>query len=105
MKIAITSTSNDESKEMDSRFGRCKYFVIYNTENETYTFIENKSLNLEQGAGIASAQKVIDMNVDVLLTGKLGPKAKKVIDASNILTYFYEKGTVKEVLRQYLREH
>ena len=33
MKIAITSTGNSLESNIDQRFGRCAYFVIYNTEN------------------------------------------------------------------------
>jgi len=34
MKIAITSTGNSLESNIDQRFGRCAYFVIYNTENK-----------------------------------------------------------------------
>jgi predicted Fe-Mo cluster-binding NifX family protein len=31
MKVAITSTGNSPESTLDSRFGRCSYFVIYDT--------------------------------------------------------------------------
>ena len=34
MKIAITSTGNSLESHLDQRFGRCDFFVIYDTETK-----------------------------------------------------------------------
>lgn len=103
MKIAVTSTDKDLNAFIDTRFGRCNYFAIYDTESEGYDFIENNAAKSEQGAGISAAQNMIDMKVDVLLTGRLGPKAKQVIEGSNIQTQFYQSGTISDVIYDYTK--
>ncbi|HBT03829.1 MAG TPA: dinitrogenase iron-molybdenum cofactor biosynthesis protein, partial [Thermodesulfobacterium commune] len=41
MKICIVSQGKDLEAEIDSRFGRCRYFVFYDTETGEYEVIEN----------------------------------------------------------------
>lgn len=103
MKIAITSSGDNFESAMDLRFGRCKYFAMYDTETKKYEFIDNIAAQSEQGAGIAAAQNVIKMNTDVLLTGRLGPKALQVIENTGITTKFYDSGSVAEVVYQYMK--
>lgn len=41
MRIAVSSTGPDPGDLMDPRFGRCRFFVFYNTETGAYTSKEN----------------------------------------------------------------
>ena len=34
MKIAITSTGDSQDSKLDERFGRCSFFVVYDTESK-----------------------------------------------------------------------
>lgn len=98
MKICVSSTSNNESCQADLRFGRCNCFAIYDTENETFKFIENSGITSPQGAGISASQQVIDEKVDAVITGHVGPNAKKLLDAANIKIYEIKNETVKEAI-------
>ena len=42
MKIAVSSMGKDLNSMLDVRFGRCNYFVIYDTEEGLVKTIENK---------------------------------------------------------------
>ncbi|CDG36650.1 hypothetical protein CTHBC1_2047 [Acetivibrio thermocellus BC1] len=55
MKIAVSSMSKDLNSMLDVRFGRCNYFVIYDTEEGLVKTIENKGQMSGGGAGIAAA--------------------------------------------------
>lgn len=101
MKICMTSTGKEKSSLTDLRFGRCKYFAIYNDETEAVEYIDNSSVSANQGAGITAAQKIIDMGVDVVITGKIGPNAMKIISASNINIYAFQQGTVEEAIKSF----
>ncbi len=85
--IAISSTGNTDSALSDPRFGRCEYFAIYNPKNSTYTFIENKAQSASGGAGIAASQQLIDIGVETVLTGNLGPNAYNVLKSAGIRAY------------------
>jgi predicted Fe-Mo cluster-binding NifX family protein len=61
---------------MDERFGRARYILIVNTDTEEVQVIDNNdNLNAVQGAGIQSAQKMADHDVEWVITGHVGPKA------------------------------
>ena len=87
MKIAISSSGIEMISLLDTRFGRCNYFIIYDTDSKVTKYIENKGQISSGGAGIAAAQQVIDEQVDTVITGNLGPNAFKLFNSSDIKVY------------------
>jgi predicted Fe-Mo cluster-binding NifX family protein len=85
MKICIVSQGKDLEAEIDSRFGRCRHFIFYDTETGEKEVVENTWREAVQGAGVQAAQFVASKGVQVLVTGgKLGPKAERIISLANI---------------------
>jgi len=84
MKIAITSTGNELSSLMDKRFGRCSFFVIYDTESGSLEFIPNPNKEAEEGAGPASVQLVAAKGVKKIVSGEFGMKIKSLLDSLQI---------------------
>ncbi|MFL0198885.1 NifB/NifX family molybdenum-iron cluster-binding protein [Clostridium sp. WILCCON 0269] len=101
MKIAISAHGAETDSLADVRFGRCKYFQIYNAENEEIKILENKGQFSGGGAGIAAAQQLLDEKVDVVITGSLGPNAFKIINRSGIEAYKCESVTINSVLEKF----
>ena len=87
MKIGISSMGKDINSMLDVRFGRCNYFVIYDTEGGLVKAIENQGQMSGGGAGIAAAQHIIDDDVDVVITGNMGPNALNLFKNSDIKVY------------------
>ncbi|MDZ7635394.1 MAG: NifB/NifX family molybdenum-iron cluster-binding protein [Bacteroidales bacterium] len=54
MKVAITSTGQSLESKLDQRFGRCAFFVIYDTETGGVEILPNPNKEAEEGAGRAS---------------------------------------------------
>jgi len=84
MKIAITSTGNTLESTLDQRFGRCAYFVVYDTESKAMEFIPNPNKDAEEGAGPASVQLVASRNVNKIISGDFGMKIKPILDSLKI---------------------
>jgi predicted Fe-Mo cluster-binding NifX family protein len=84
MKVAITSSGNTLDSLLDERFGRCPYFVIYDTESKAMEFIPNPNINAENGAGPASVQLVASRNVSKIVSGEFGMKIKSLVDSLKI---------------------
>lgn len=85
MKVAITACAESPDGAVDERFGRARYIIIFDTENEKTQVIDNlDNFNAAQGAGINTAQKMADLSVDLILSGHVGPKAFKVLQAAGI---------------------
>ncbi len=103
MKIAITSQGQDENSLVDERFGRCSFFYIINLNDKKTEVLANAdNAALGQGAGIQTAQNLVDRDIKGVITGFCGPKAFKVLDASSISVYSVEKMTVKEAIELYV---
>lgn len=102
MVIAVTAFEESISSEIDSRFGRAKKFMVYDLEKESYSFIDNdQNLNSPQGAGIQSAQKVVEAGAQVLITGHCGPKAFHLLETAGVPVFLSEKITLKEAVEKY----
>ncbi|HNS17864.1 MAG TPA: NifB/NifX family molybdenum-iron cluster-binding protein [Bacteroidales bacterium] len=84
MKVAITSQGNSLDSFIDQRFGRCAYFVVYDTETKAMEFIPNPNLEVENGAGPASVQLIASRNVSKVISGEFGMKIKPLLDSLKI---------------------
>lgn len=102
MKIAVTAVGREISSDLDLRFGRAKYFVVYNTDDKTFSAHDNnQNLNAAQGAGIQAAESVLRLGVDVIISGNVGPKAFRVLNAGEVKIYLCEKTTVEDAVHRF----
>jgi predicted Fe-Mo cluster-binding NifX family protein len=102
VKIAFTTSGNDLSAPLDSRFGRAPKFLIYDLDNETFEVIDNQqNLNAAQGAGIKSAETVARLGAKCLVTGHCGPKAFRVLSVARIKIFNTDSSTIAEALKQF----
>jgi len=102
MKVAISSSGNNQSAQVDPRFGRCQYFIIIDTENGETKSVANAAQSAGGGAGIQAAQTIADHDVETLLTGNVGPSAHRALEAANITVVTGISGRVSDVLKEYL---
>ncbi len=84
MKIAITSEGNTLEAQIDSRFGRCSYFAIYDTETKQTVFLENPGKDASGGAGPAAVQFVAKQGVSRVVAGEFGGKTLPLFQSLNI---------------------
>jgi predicted Fe-Mo cluster-binding NifX family protein len=106
MKIAVTSTDNHLKASVDLRFGRCPFYVIFETEDnkiKNHEFVENTAIEQMRGAGITAAQLVANKGVNVVITGNIGPRAFDALTSSGIKIVSGVSGNIKEVTEKYLR--
>lgn len=101
MKIAVTSSGPELKSDIDPRFGRCQYFIIYDTENDEYEAIENSNIRGMGGVGIQSAQMMADKGVQVVISGNCGPNAFQTLKAADIQLITGLSGTVESVIQEY----
>jgi predicted Fe-Mo cluster-binding NifX family protein len=102
MKAAITSLGTELDSRIDERFGRARYFVIVDTDsNEILDIIDNvDNQHATHGAGVQSAQSVLDAGVDWLLTGNVGPKAFSILTQGGIKVGTGATGTIRDAVEQ-----
>lgn len=100
MRIAITSTGNSHDSKIDRRFGRCSYFVIFDTESESTEFIPNPNKENNEGAGPASVQLIAQKGVKKVVSGEFGAKVKAIFDQLQVQLIALDENekTVSEIL-------
>ena len=104
MKILITATDKSLDAEVDPRFGRAKFFALYETDNDQVDFINNEqNLNAPSGAGIQAGSNVIKTGATVVITGNCGPKAFRTLSEAGIKLVTNATGTVREVAEKFKR--
>ncbi len=101
MKIVVSATGDKKESMLDRRFGRCVYFHIYDSEKDEYTVINNDGASEGGGAGIAAAGRIIDENVDIVITGKLGPNAYELLKKEGVKAYSCETVPVCKAIEFY----
>jgi len=101
MKIAITSMGAKLEDKVDPRFGRCHYFILFDTETNKFEAIENTGAQGMGGVGIQSGQIMADKGVETVLTGNCGPNAFQTLQAAGIKVITGASGTVQEAIDKY----
>ncbi len=100
MNIAITCKGEGMNNEIDLHFGRAKKFLLIDTESGDCTPHDNRqNLNAAQGAGIQSAEMVLRLGAEAVITGNVGPKAFRVLSEAGVPVYLVSvSGTVQQAL-------
>jgi predicted DNA-binding protein (UPF0251 family)/predicted Fe-Mo cluster-binding NifX family protein len=102
MKIAVTSFDGTLEGKVDERFGRSRKLLLYEPETGSHTVIDNAAnMNSPQGAGIQSAQNVVNAGAKAVISGHLGPNAFRVLQAAGIEVYTATGVTAAEALRAF----
>jgi predicted Fe-Mo cluster-binding NifX family protein len=102
MKIAITSVDGTMEGMVDERFGRARTFVIYDIDTGNSEAAGNaQQMNLSQGAGIQTAQNVVNLGAKVVISGHVGPKAFGVLQAGGVEVFTASTMTAADALNRY----
>ncbi len=108
MRIAIPTVGKRKlSNKVADTFSRAPSFTIVTLEDneiKNVEVIDNPSSSLEKGAGPIAARTIKDQNIDVLLSGELGPGARNFLEAFEIKIYPVKTGNkVKEIMDDWLQ--
>ncbi|MCK5741431.1 MAG: dinitrogenase iron-molybdenum cofactor biosynthesis protein [Chlorobi bacterium] len=104
MRIAFTTKTTDENSEIDARFGRANFFMIYDDDADKYEVIENKeAVEMGHGAGPKAAQTLFVNNPDVVITGNgPGGNAASIFTRKGIKVYIgAAEMTIKQAYEAY----
>lgn len=101
MKIAVTSNSTSLDDVIEPRFGRCRYYLIVETDTLAFEAVENPNISSGGGAGIQSAKLMADKGVTHVLTGNCGPNAYQTLNAAGINIMVGCSGIIREVIQQF----
>jgi len=102
MKLCITSQGRELSSQVDQRFGRARYFIIYDQESGETEVIDNQqNVNAAGGAGVQSGTTVAQTGCEWVISGHVGPKALSVLQAAGVKLAVGATGTVEEAIQAF----
>lgn len=101
VKMAMTCNGEGEDQPIEERFGRCSVFALYDSASGALSYVDNKAKDASSGAGVKAAQQLIDLGVELLITGRVGPGAQEVLDEGGIRIKEWTAGTVGDAVRRF----
>lgn len=85
LRIAIPV--DETRKHVSISFGRAPFMIFYNTQDGSFEVRENPAAQVANGAGVKAAEFVAGMNVNALITPRLGENAAEVLEAAAVGIY------------------
>lgn len=101
MRVAVTAKGRDADAQVDPRFGRAQYILVFAADGTLEEVIDNaENRSAMGGAGIQAGKLLADRKVDVLLTGHVGPNAFRALNAAGIKVGVDVADTVRNALER-----
>jgi len=99
--IAISvSRTNGLDSPLDPRFGRAGGYIVVEQDTRTVVAeLENRFAGFAHGAGTGAAGLMDQQNVDIIISGRFGPKAEQALAFFGVEMWTAPEGiTVGEAL-------
>jgi len=101
MIIALAINENNFDSELSEVFGRSKYLLFINSEDESKKIICNPFASSFGGAGIQTSQILIENNCDVLITKSIGEHAYSFLKSVDIKVFISKEDSVLKTIELY----
>ncbi len=102
MKILFSSTGKTLEDQVDERFGRAAGFVLYDDNNNQLSWYSNQeNVDVGHGAGVNASQLAINTKANVLITGKIGPKAQDILKKAKIKVYLAGNISLNQAYKEF----
>jgi predicted Fe-Mo cluster-binding NifX family protein len=106
VKIAISARGPNSYSDVDERFGRAYWFLIYDEDDDSWMPVDNSvNRGKAKGAGSSTAEMMKELGVQQVLTGETGPKAYRVLSQAGINVCHGMCGMVRDALKSWKFEH
>ncbi|MGB4655860.1 MAG: NifB/NifX family molybdenum-iron cluster-binding protein [Bacteroidales bacterium] len=100
MKIAIVSEKEGLDARIDSRFGRCAYFAIYDSDSKTTEFFPNPAKDSPEGAGPEAVKFIASKGAKKVVAPEFGKKAEDMLNKLQIEMVNAKDKTVSEIINE-----
>jgi len=98
MRVALPIESKSLQAPVCLSFGRTPFFVLIDIANGTYEFLDNAAAASQGGAGIKTAQALVDSGTEALITYRCGENAAEILNAAGVKIYRAQEGSMYDNL-------
>mgnify|MGYP005834242587 CR=1 FL=1 len=95
----MSSRGSDLKSEVVS-LGQSEYFIVFEGSPENYRAVENPIKWAGAEAGVEAAREIRKLDVDILVTGSIGPRTYDLLRDSGISIKAGCSGTVADSIRK-----
>ncbi|MCL5098926.1 MAG: NifB/NifX family molybdenum-iron cluster-binding protein, partial [Candidatus Omnitrophica bacterium] len=87
---------------VDPRFGRAQHLLLVDSDSGKVEVYDNREgIQTIQGAGTQTAQRVVDLGAEAVITGHVGPNALAVLQAAGVKIYSVSGGTASDAINRW----
>jgi predicted Fe-Mo cluster-binding NifX family protein len=105
MKIGVISEGDTLDSYVADDFGHAPYFLIVDMDTLDYVVVENEHKDSVSGAGMLVAKAIVDLGVDAIIVGGIGPHGYEILSDAGITVSADEEGTVEESVNDFKRRY
>ena len=95
MKIAFTTNGNSIEDSIEPSFGRCKNFLIVDSESGDAGVVPNPGAASTGGAGVKAAEALAGRGIGKLITGSIGFNSRPLLEAAGISIVTGKSGKIR----------
>ncbi|OPY32519.1 MAG: Dinitrogenase iron-molybdenum cofactor [Methanomassiliicoccales archaeon PtaU1.Bin124] len=103
MRICVTAEGVDLDALVAEEFGHAPYFVMVEPDTMKFEAFDNVLVDTDIGYGIQTAENIIKLKADVVITGFVGPHGVKKLESRGIKLVVDEEGTVRQAVEAFKR--
>lgn len=103
MLIAVSVKEPNLCADISDSFGRSEYFLLFDSEIDSYRLIQNPYSSELGGAGIQSARFLIEQKVETVITNFMGFNTWRFFNSLNIKIYKCEDCSAEQSIKLLLQ--
>jgi len=102
MKLIVPVETKSLKVPVCPSFGRTPLYVSFDTDTGSHEFLDNSAATSQGGAGIKSAQMLVDHGAKAIITYRCGDNAAQVLTAAKIEMYKAHEGTISDNIKSFM---
>ena len=99
MKAGVLAEGDTLDSYVADDFGHAPFFLIVDMDSFDFEAVKNEFVNAE-GAGMKVADAIVGLNVNVVITGGIGPHGYNRLTNAGITVSYDEDGTAEDCVKR-----
>ena len=101
MKLILSAQGPGLDSHFEEHFGRCSWFILFDSESGEVESFPNPAANSTSGAGAQASQFITNKGAQAVISGRFGPHAFRALSSAGTEMYYADENLVKEVLEKF----
>ena len=102
MNIAVAIQKPEIHSAVSDSFGKSEYFLFFDTQSNRERIIRNPFLETLGGAGIQTAQLLIENNADAIIVNQIGWNAFSVLSSAGVKVFHFTGRTAEDAIKNFM---